>query len=112
MDRILEELSTSNLIFSSIPKFPQVKRDFALLLDESITFNELRKSAEKSERTLLKKITLFDVYKGKKLPKGKKSYALSFTLQDGRKTLTDKQIDKIMKKLQKNFEKEFGATLR
>lgn len=111
-DRILEELSTSNLIFSSIPKFPQVKRDFALLLDESITFNELRKSAEKSERTLLKKITLFDVYKGKKLPKGKKSYALSFTLQDGRKTLTDKQIDKIMKKLQKNFEKEFGATLR
>ena len=111
-DTILEEIPTKTLKFSAIPKFPKVKRDFALLLDESITFTELKKTAEKTERKLLKDITLFDVYKGKNLPKCKKSYALSFTLQDDRKTLTDKQIDKIMKKLQQNFEKEFGATLR
>ena len=83
-----------------------------MLLDESVTFNELQKAAIKTEKHLLKNVTLFDVYTGKKLPSGKKSYALSFTLQDERKTLTDKQIDKIMKKLQQSFENEFGASLR
>lgn len=111
-DAVLEEISTENFKLQSIPKFPKVKRDLALLLDESVSFNELQKAANKTERNLLKNVTLFDVYTGKKLPSGKKSYALSFTLQDERKTLTDKQIDKIMKKLQESFENDFGASLR
>jgi len=72
----------------------------------------LKETALKTENKLLKEVSLFDVYTGKKLPKGKKSYALSFTLLDERKTLTDKQIDKIMGKLQQRFEKDFGAQLR
>ncbi len=111
-DTVLEEISTEDFKLRPIPKFPKVKRDFALLLDESISFNDLKSAALKTERNLLKNVTLFDVYTGKNLPKGKKSYALSFTLQDERKTLTDKQIDKIMKKLQQCFEKDFGASLR
>ncbi len=111
-DAILEEISTENFKLKSIPKFPKVKRDLALLLDESVSFNELQEAAIKTEKHLLKKVTLFDVYTGNKLPSGKKSYALSFTIQDDKKTLTDKQIDKIMKKLQQCFEKDFGASLR
>jgi len=111
-DNVLEEILTENFKLQSIPKFPKVKRDLALLLDESVSFNELQEAANKTEKHLLKRVTLFDVFTGKKLPSGKKSYALSFTLQDERKTLTDKQIDKIMKKLQQSFENEFGASLR
>jgi len=111
-DLILEEIPTEEFKFRAIPKFPKVKRDFALLLDDAISFDGLKETAFKTEKHLLKEVTLFDVYKGKNLPKGKKSYALSFTLQDERKTLTDKQIDKIMNKLQQQFEKEFGASLR
>ena len=110
-DLILEEIPTEEFKFRAIPKFPKVKRDFALLLDDVISFDGLKETAFKTEKHLLKEVTLFDVYKGKNLPKGKKSYALSFTLQDERKTLTDKQIDKIMNKLQQQFEKEFGASL-
>ena len=87
-------------------------RDFALLLDDPITFESIYKIAKQSEKQLLKSVNLFDVYQGKNLPKGKKSYAVSFTLQDENKTLTDKQIDKIMSKLQVNFEKQLGAELR
>ena len=104
-DAILAEIPTDDIILKPIPKFPKVKRDFALLLDESVTFDKLRTAALQTEKQLLKQVSLFDVYTGKKLPKGKKSYALSFTLQDVRKTLTDKQIDKIMSKLQQRFEK-------
>lgn len=111
-DSILEQIETQNFKLKTIPKFPKVKRDLALLLDKNISFNSIRESAIKSERNLLKNINLFDVYTGSKLPKDKKSYAISFTLQDEKKTLTDKQIDKIMKKLQQNFEKDFGAILR
>jgi len=111
-DAILLEIPTENFVMKSISKFPQVKRDFALLIDDAITFDGLREAALKTEQHLLKEVTLFDVYTGKNLPKGKKSYALSFTIQDERKTLTDKQIDKIMNKLQARFEKDFGATLR
>ena len=111
-DEVLEEIATDNFKLKAIPKFPKVKRDLALLIDESVTFNSLKETAQKTEKQLLKNITLFDVYTGSKLPEGKKSYALSFTLQDDKKTLTDKQIDKIMKKLQQNFESEFGASLR
>lgn len=111
-DEVLEEIATDNFKLKAIPKFPKVKRDLALLIDESITFDSLKKTAQKTEKKLLKNINLFDVYTGSKLPEGKKSYALSFTLQDEKRTLTDKQIDKIMKKLQQNFESEFGASLR
>lgn len=111
-DVILNEIPKGNLKLQPIPKFPKVKRDFALLLDENITFDSLKETALKTENKLLKEVSLFDVYTGKNLPKGKKSYALSFTLLDERKTLTDKQIDKIMGKLQQRFEKDFGAQLR
>ena len=89
-----------------------MRRDFALLLDESVSFEEIHKLAKQQEKQVLKEIDLFDVYQGKNLPKGKKSYAVSFTLQDDKKTLTDKQIDKIMNKLQQSFEKQLGAELR
>ena len=111
-DEVLEEIATDNFKLKAIPKFPKVKRDLALLIDESITFDSLKKTAQKTEKKLLKNINLFDVYTGSELPEGKKSYALSFTLQDEKRTLTDKQIDKIMKKLHQNFESEFGASLR
>jgi len=111
-DLVLAEIPTENKIVQPISKFPKVKRDFALLLDEAVTFDSLKNAALQTEKQLLKEVSLFDVYTGKKLPKGKKSYALSFTLQDERKTLTDKQIDKIMGKLQQRFEKDFGAQLR
>lgn len=111
-DAILTEIPTTNFILQPIPKFPKVKRDFALLLDNEVTFDTLKTAALQTEKQLLKEVSLFDVYTGKNLPKGKKSYALSFTLQDERKTLTDTQIDKIMNKLQQRFEKDFGAQLR
>ncbi len=93
-------------------KFPSVRRDLALLLDDQVTFDQLRLIANKTERKLLKEVQIFDVYKGDKLPEGKKSYALSFVLQDEEKTLTDKQIDGIIQKLIINFEKEVGASVR
>jgi phenylalanyl-tRNA synthetase beta chain len=95
-----------------IPKFPEVRRDLALLVSQSVTFEELYVVAKQTEKSLLKNINLFDVYEGKNLPEGKKSYALSFVLQDTSNTLTDVQIDKIMNKLQSNFETKFEAVLR
>ncbi len=97
---------------SMLPKFPSVKRDLALLLDQKITFKEIYDLAFQSERNLLKNVGLFDVYQGDKLPEGKKSYAVSFVLQDNNKTLEDRQIDKIMQKLQQSFEKNLEAVLR
>ncbi|WP_242206237.1 phenylalanine--tRNA ligase subunit beta [Aestuariivivens insulae] len=111
-DAILELVKRNKITFKPIPKYPMVRRDFALLLDDNVSFEDIHKIAKQSERQLLKEVSLFDVYQGKNLPKGKKSYAVSFTLQDENKTLTDKQIDKIMSKLQANFEKQLGAELR
>ncbi|MBJ6369383.1 phenylalanine--tRNA ligase subunit beta [Snuella sedimenti] len=111
-EAILDLVKHNKIIYKDIPKYPEVRRDFALLLDEAVTFESIHKIAKQTEKQLLKKVNLFDVYQGKNLPKGKKSYAISFTLQDDNKTLTDKQIDKIMNKLQSNFEKQLGAELR
>jgi len=111
-DNIIEIAKFNKIKFTAISKYPEVKRDFALLLDEKVTFEEIYTIAKQSERKLLKNVNLFDVYQGKNLPSGKKSYAVSFTLQDNEKTLTDKQIDKIMSKLQNLFEKQLGAELR
>ena len=98
--------------FSEIAKYPEVRRDLALLVDTTIDFDSIYKVAKQSEKSILKEVSLFDVYEGQSLPAGKKSYALSFILQDASKTLNDEQIDKMMNKLQKNFETELGATLR
>ena len=106
------KLLSNKIKFTDIPKYPEVRRDLALLLDENIPFDSIYKVARQSEKTLLKNINLFDVYQGKNLPEGKKSYAVSFTIQDNSKTLTDEQIDKVMTKLQKNFIAELGASLR
>lgn len=111
-DKVLKQISHKNFNVKPIPKFPGSERDFALLLDESVSFKNLKKAAFETEKKLLKSVNLFDVYTGKTLPEGKKSYALNFTFQDEHKTLTDKQVDKIMNKLQQKFETEFGASLR
>ena len=100
------------LIVQPIPKFPTSRRDFALLVNQETSFQSLQEAAQKVERKILNDIRLFDVYEGKNLPKGKKSYGLSFHFADPNKTLTDKHIDKVMQKLKMTFEKEFGATLR
>ena len=89
-----------------------MRRDLALLVNDNVTFEQLYLVAKQTEKALLKDINLFDVYEGKNLPEGKKSYALSFIIQDTSKTLTDVQIDKIMSKLQSNFEAQLEAVLR
>ena len=98
--------------FKEMPKFPEVRRDLALLLDESVRYGDLRKSAFKSAKKLLKQVTLFDVYRGDKIPAGKKQYALGFVLQDLEKTLTDADVERIMERILSAFQNEFGATLR
>ena len=109
---ILAELGDQKVRYTELAKFPEVKRDLALLLDKNVTFAEIEKIAFETERKLLKSVNLFDVYEGKNLEEGKKSYAVSFVLQDETKTLTDGQIEPIMKKLQGNFETKLGAKLR
>ncbi|SHG38887.1 phenylalanyl-tRNA synthetase beta subunit [Flavobacterium micromati] len=108
---ILKIISTK-IKFTDIPKYPEVRRDLALLLEQNVTYESIYTLARQTEKVLLKDIDLFDVYEGQNLPEGKKSYALGFTIQDNSKTLTDAQIDKIMSKLQLNFETELGAVLR
>ena len=109
---LMKEIKKSKVTFSEISKFPAVKRDLALLLEKNVQFAAIEKIATESERKLLKDVALFDVYEGKNLPAGKKSYAVSFYLQDEGKTLNDKQIDAIMKKIQTNLEQKLGAQLR
>jgi phenylalanyl-tRNA synthetase beta chain len=108
----IQKYISNKMKFTDIPKYPEVRRDLALLLDQSTSFEEVFKIAKQTEKKLLKNINLFDVYEGKNLPEGKKSYAVSFTIQDENKTLNDKEIEKIMSKLLTNFEKQLGATLR
>ncbi|WP_435254768.1 phenylalanine--tRNA ligase subunit beta [Tenacibaculum sp. A30] len=109
---ILGLVGNKKIKVADLPKFPAVKRDLALLLDNKVEFKDIYNLAFQSERKLLKEVDLFDVYEGDKLPEGKKSYAVSFVLQDENKTLEDKQIDKIMQKLQQTFEKNLDAALR
>jgi phenylalanyl-tRNA synthetase beta chain len=109
---LLKEIAKQKVSFSEISKYPEVKRDLAMLLDKTVNFAEIEKIAFDTERKLLKKVTLFDVYEGKNLEAGKKSYAVSFILQDETKTLTDSQIDGIMKKMLSNFESKLDAKLR
>jgi phenylalanyl-tRNA synthetase beta chain len=106
------KIVSGKIKFTEISKFPEVRRDLALLVDVAVTFEDIYKTSVLSEKALLKDVSLFDVYEGKNLPEGKKSYAVSFVLQDSSKTLTDDQIDKIMGKIRQNLEKETGAQLR
>ncbi|HEU4789145.1 MAG TPA: phenylalanine--tRNA ligase subunit beta [Flavobacterium sp.] len=106
------KLMSSKIKYTEIPKYPEVRRDLALLVDQNVTYDAIYAIARQTEKALLKNVNLFDVYEGQNLPEGKKSYALSFTIQDAAKTLEDAQIDKIMNKLIKNFETELGASLR
>lgn len=111
-ENILTLAGKKKIKIAELAKFPTVKRDLALLLDEKVVFKDIYNLAFQAEKKLLKEVDLFDVYQGEKLPKGKKSYAVSFVLQDKNKTLNDKQIDKIMQKLQTTFEKNLEAVLR
>jgi phenylalanyl-tRNA synthetase beta chain len=111
-DNLLKVVGNKKMKVVDLPKFPYVKRDLALLLNSETEFKEVYNLAFQSEKKLLKEVDLFDVYEGDNLPDGKKSYAVSFLLQDKTKTLADKQIDKIMQKLQQAFEKNLEAVLR
>lgn len=111
-DVLLKAIRKNTIRYQEVAKFPAVRRDLALLVDESVTFETLRTIAEKSERKLLKSVDVFDVYKGDRIPSGKKSYALGFVLQDDEKTLADKQIDAVVQRLIHNFGKEVGAEVR
>jgi phenylalanyl-tRNA synthetase beta chain len=110
--QLLKENGKHKISNKEISKFPEVKRDLALLIDKSVTFGEIERIAYDTEKKLLTKVSLFDVYEGKNLEEGKKSYAVNFTLQDTEKTLNDKQIDAIMQKLIKVFTEKLGAKLR
>ena len=111
-NQLMHEIRGNKTSYTDIPKYPEVKRDLAMLLDKNIPFSEIEKIAYQTEKKLLKKVNLFDVYEGKSIDTSKKSYAVSFILQDETKTLTDNQIDSIMQKLLKNFEEKLGASLR
>ncbi len=110
--QLMKVTKKNEVLFTEVPKFPAVSRDLALLVDESVEFAQIEQIARQTEKKLLKKVELFDVYEGDKLPAGKKSYAVNFILQDEEKTMGDKQIDAIMQKLIANIKKQLGAELR
>lgn len=109
---LLKLVKKNKVQYRELPKYPEVKRDLALLLDENVSFADIRKAALDAERKLLKSVLLFDVYKGDKIPEGKKQYAISFVLQDMEKTLNDKTVEAVMNKLLHVFKEKFGAALR
>lgn len=109
---LLKLIKKNKVQYKELPKYPEVKRDLALLLDTNVSFADIKKTAFATEKKLLKSVTLFDVYTGDKIPEGKKQYAVSFVLQDLEKTLTDKAVEAIMGKLLKAFQEKFGASLR
>ncbi|MBT3417396.1 MAG: phenylalanine--tRNA ligase subunit beta [Flavobacteriales bacterium] len=111
-DLVLNLVLNTKIKYSEVSKFPSVKRDLSLLIDKKVTFKELLSIAKDTEKNILKSVNLFDVYEGDKLPKGKKSYALSFILEDKTKTLTDKYIEKVMGKLISSYESKVGAEVR
>jgi phenylalanyl-tRNA synthetase beta chain len=111
-DKLLQLAQNNTIGYKEVPKYPEVRRDLALLLDDAVEFEQIRDLAYQAERKFLKDISLFDVYRGEKLGPNKKSYAVSFILQDEKQTLKDKQIDKIMDKLIKTFKDKLGAEIR
>ena len=111
-NQLLKQNKQYKAVINDLPKYPEVKRDFALLVDKSVEFADLARAAFATEKKLLKNVYLFDVYEGKNLEAGKKSYALSFILQDAENTLKDTQIENIMNRMKATFEEKFHATLR
>ena len=111
-DVLLDLAANTKTKCQKISKFPQVRRDLSLLIDKSVSFEDLHKIAMKVDNKILKSVNLFDVYEGDTLPKGKKSYALAFTIADETQTLTDKYVDKVMDKLMKSFTDKAGAEIR
>jgi phenylalanyl-tRNA synthetase beta chain len=109
---LLELISRNKVAFKELPKFPEVRRDLALLLDENVSYADLRAAAFKQAKKLLRQVGLFDVYRGDKIPAGKKQYALSFVIRDEEKTLTDQDTERLMDSLLQMFRKTFGAELR
>ena len=109
---LLKSYPTKDVQYAEVPKYPEVRRDLALVMQKKVTFAEIEQVAFNTEKKLLKRISLFDVYEGKGITEGMKSYAVSFILQDKDKTLTDKQIETVMAKLQKNLETQLGAKIR
>lgn len=111
-DILINLVKKKKVLYQELPKYPEVTRDLALLIDKNVSYSDIRKCALATEKKLLKDVVLFDVYRGEKIPDGKKQYAISFTLQDKDKTLTDKNVEKTMNKFLNRFMSEFGATLR
>lgn len=111
-DAMLQSLKLVKTQYKELPKTFEVRRDFSLLLDESVSFSSIEQLARKTDKKLLQSVNLFDVYEGKNLPEGKKSYAVSFTFQDAEQTLKDEQVDRIMEQIRQSLEKELGAELR
>jgi phenylalanyl-tRNA synthetase beta chain len=111
-DRVLAMIPFKDARYREIPKFPEVRRDLALLVDQSVTFEQIRSVAFRAERKLLKQAGLFDVYEGEKISAGKKSYAVKFILQDDDKTLTDKEIEKSMDRILRALSTEINAQIR
>ncbi|MBQ7382305.1 MAG: phenylalanine--tRNA ligase subunit beta [Paludibacteraceae bacterium] len=111
-NQLLKQNKQYKAVINDLPKYPEVKRDFALLVDKTVEFADLARAAFATEKKLLKNVYLFDVYEGKNLEAGKKSYALSFILQDAENTLKDTQIENIMNRMKATFEEKFHATLR
>lgn len=111
-DNILNASQKNTVLYKELPKYPEVRRDLALLLDQTVNFNQVKEVAVKTEHKFLRYVDLFDVYEGEKLPKGKKSYAVSFTLRDDERTLEERQIEKIMQRLIQSYERELNAQIR
>lgn len=111
-DALVKSTRKHRIAFEELSKFPEVKRDLALLVDRQVTFAQLRAIALATERKLLKSVSLFDVYEGDKLPEGKKSYALSFILEDKTRTLDERTIERVMANLTRQFEQKCGAQVR
>ena len=111
-DTIKQLLNFNKITFKEVSKFPEMRRDLSLLINEHVRFDDIEQCAKKQDKKWLKAVSLFDVYEGKNLPEGKKSYAVSFVFRDDTKTLQDKQIDKVMNKITQQLERQFEATLR
>ncbi len=109
---VLKSIDTRPTTFTPLPKYPEVRRDLSMVLEKQVRFEDIRKTASKAEKRILKNMDIFDVYEGDKIEKGKKSYAVSFILQDETQTLTDRYIDKVMNAIARALEKELGAQIR
>ncbi len=111
-DSLFDTIKSNKILFKELPKFPEVKRDLAIIVDKTVEYAKIREIAKSCEKRLLKSISIFDVYEGNKIPEGKKQYAISFTLYDESKTLTDAGVDGVMNKILKRLVDDLGASLR